>query len=141
MLIPSANSMTPESSANLRKNVIGGAVPGDVIQHPACFFVKPDYNRPQKTEDLIGSVWEGINPHTDYFTKVEIKNDSKCAVTVYPSNSPANSYSEVCTYVYDSSTGNFNVKFDGYNITGFIKGDTMTLTDSGNGSYDLKRVK
>ena len=100
-----------------------------------------DKDEPQKTEDLIGSVWEGINPHTDYFTKVEIKNDSKCAVTVYPSNSPANSYSEVCTYVYDSSTGNFNVKFDGYNITGFIKGDTMTLTDSGNGSYDLKRVK
>ena len=84
---------------------------------------------------------EAVNPHTGYPTKVEVKDASKCVVTVYEPNSTTIYQRDECTYTYDSKTGAFSVRFDDYNVIGFIKGDTMTLTDNRYGTFDLKRVK
>lgn len=101
-----------------------------------------DKDEPQDTSSLIGSVWKGVNPHTDYKVEVEVMTDSECRIKIWAPNSTSVSYSEDCIYHYNEETGNFRVEdFDGDEIKGYIKGKTMTLTYNEWGTFDLKRAK
>ena len=105
------------------------------VNFAAC---SDDDEEPQSTSDLIGTVWRGTNPHTDYVVEVEIKNDSRCVITTYEPDGSTVYAQEECSYVYDEATGEFVCQYDGYETTGKITGNTMTLTDI-YGTYTLKR--
>lgn len=90
-----------------------------------------------KTFRLIETVWVGTNPYTGYKVKVNIKNGSKCIVTVYTRKSNLYNQKE-CNCLYCDTTGTFSCEYNNHTITGKIEGNTMTLTDE-YGTYTLTK--
>lgn len=97
-----------------------------------------DDDEPQNPSDLIGTVWIGTSPYTGYEVEVNIKDDSKCIVTVYEPNSTTLYDQEECSYLYSETTGVFTCEYGGDEITGRISGNTMELTDQF-GTYTLQK--
>lgn len=102
------------------------------------FAACSDDDEPQTTSNLIGTVWVGTNPNTGFEVEVNIKNDSKCVITVYEPNSTELYDQEECAYLYSETTGVFSCEYDGFKITGQIEGSTMKLTDK-YGTYTLTK--
>ena len=105
------------------------------VNFAAC---SDDDDEPQTPSNLIGTVWVGTNPNTGFEVEVNIKNDTKCVVTVYKPNSTDLYDQEECAYLYSETTGAFSCEYDGYTITGKIEGNRMELTDK-YGTYTLTK--
>lgn len=102
------------------------------------FVACSDDDEPQTTANLIGTVWVGTNPNTRFEVEVNIKNDSKCVITVYEPNSTDLYDQEECAYLYSETTSTFSCEYDGFTITGKIEGNTMKFTDK-YGTYTLTK--
>lgn len=88
------------------------------------------------TSSLIGTVWSGTNPYTNYGVKITI-NSSTCTVTVNRTDGTLYDEQE-CSYTYDESTGTFSCVYNNDTVTGKISGNTMTYTDK-YGTYSLTK--
>lgn len=100
-----------------------------------------DDDEPQFSENLVGSIWKGVNVNTNYPVEVKIESEATCVITVYEPNSTTIYDQARSTYLYSETTGAFSVEYDDWNVRGFIKGNTMTLTSNRYGNFKLSRIK
>lgn len=89
-------------------------------------------------EQLVGSIWRGLNTNTaGYVTVVKVNSITECLITVYAPDG-AEYDKETCSCTYDEKTGAFWCSYTG-GVSGYVIGNTMQLTSSLYGTFTLKR--